>query len=304
MHCPSSPSFRPWSRHHAARCVLLLLLAPACVGRTAEGDDGSGSGGVSSSSEGGATTSTSSAGGTTATSSTTTAADTGTTTTSTTTAVDSSSGADTFSFVDPTDASTGVGMQPNGAECMDATACSSGFCINPPGPGGGVCSECAMDADCDMGTCSFEFQVGYAVCTDGGLGDGCDSDRGCMGALVCSSTFAGGGPQRCSECSDTTPCAGEAACAPHYDGSLFASWRACVELGSVADGGGCPVDDMGQGDGSVCSSGICGVDTIMMGNTAVGICSACDDDTDCAEGTTCTPANVAMMGVVEPGTCG
>ena len=84
------------------------------------------------------------------------------------------------------------GPQPLGGMCSASDECDSGFCYDIP-MFGGVCSECLMDSDCDMGTCAGDFNAGYAVCTDGALGLMCDSDEGCMGELVCGTVIDTGG---------------------------------------------------------------------------------------------------------------
>jgi hypothetical protein len=190
---------------------------------------------------------------------------------------------------------------PNGDECSSGEECESGFCRDAPGPGDGVCSECTMDADCEMGTCSFEFEIGWAVCTDGGLGQGCDSDEGCAGELVCVPVFGDSGPRRCSECSNELACDEGLVCSPVFGDGAFDSWRGCVAPASVDLGGGCPVND-GVGDGSVCISGACGVVTFGMNDTEVGICSECDGDDDCADMQTCAAPDIDMGGVT-PGAC-
>ncbi len=239
-----------------------------------------------------------------------TTASTGTSTTttdpSTTTEQPTTTDVDSGSFIVSADESEAgsEGPQPLGGECMDAADCESGFCLDNPGPGPGRCSECLMDADCGMGTCSFEFGMGFAVCTDGELGDGCDSDEGCMGELVCSPQFGGDGfsPTNCSECGETAPCAA-GVCSPFYDGSPFEGYLHCVDEGTVESGDGCPVDAEGVGDGSVCTSGICGVASFMMGNVQLGVCSECDSDDDCVEPMTCDGAHFMMMAGLLPGTC-
>jgi hypothetical protein len=283
----------------------IAFVLTAC-GPLAGDGDGSGS---SSGSETTATSDPVTTSPTTSATSTTTPGTTATTTSgdpATSDPTTTTSGVDSSGFIVTDDSEVGSeGGQPNGAECDDPSQCVSGFCSNSPGPGGGVCSECLEDADCGMGTCSFEFDVGYAVCTDGALGDGCDSDVGCMDALVCAPQFGDGGgfsPNHCSECNADTPCA-SGTCSPLYDGSPFQGYLHCVDAGTVANGDGCPIVAEDMGDGSVCTSGICGIASVMMGSVQIGICSDCATDDDCADGTTCDTAHFMMMAGAVPGTC-
>ena len=169
------------------------------------------------------------------------------------------------------------GPQPLGGSCSSGDECDSGFCYDIP-TFGGVCSECLMDSDCEMGTCAGDFGLGYAVCTDGALGLMCDSDEGCMGDLVCGELIDTGGffPLNfCSECNDTTACDGEQICTPVYDLANFEGSLQCADPGSVENGGGCPV-----GDDTPCMSGFCGTASIM-GFVDIGVCGECNVDADC-----------------------
>lgn len=283
--------------------VFVLSLLSACVSRSpSEGESGS-TGDTDSGSESASTTATTTATTTTATSTTSPGTSVGTSNDDTTTTSEpEDSSSESFSFITAPDFGEEPTDLPNGSDCSESTACASGYCRDAPGPGDGICSECIMDADCEMGTCSLDFDIGWAVCTDGGLGEGCDSDEGCAGELVCVPAFGDDGPRRCSECSDELACDEGLVCTPVFGDSTFQSWRGCVAPASVDLGGGCPVTD-GVGDGTVCMSGACGIETFMMGNLELGICSECDGDDDCTEGMTCAPPEIDMGGIT-PGACG
>ena len=197
------------------------------------------------------------------------------------------------------DAPDDGGPQPLGGMCSSGDECDSGFCYDIP-MFGGVCSECLMDSDCEMGTCAGDFNAGYAVCTDGALGLMCDSDEGCMGDLVCGELIDTGGffPLNfCSECNDATPCADMQICTPVYDLANFQGSLQCADPGSVEDGGGCPL-----GDGTVCASGFCGTASIM-GFVELGVCGECNSDMDCPmPGQTCV-GPTADQGGVTPAVC-
>ena len=204
-------------------------------------------------------------------------------------------------FIDDAEGSAGddSGPQPLGGMCSSGEECDSGFCYDIP-MFGGVCSECLMDSDCEMGTCAGDFNAGYAVCTDGSLGLMCDSDEGCMGELVCAEVIDTGGffPLNfCSECNDATPCGDPQICSPVYDLANFQGSMQCVDPGSVEDGGGCPI-----GDNAPCASGFCGSADIM-GFLQIGVCGECIVDGDCPmPGQTCV-GPTADQGGVTPAVC-
>lgn len=216
---------------------------------------------------------------------------------------DDGSGMESAGFITAGNTDDGpIGPQPNGAQCSSPDECDSGFCYDVPMLGG-VCSECTMDSDCAMGTCAVDFQAMYAVCTDGSQGSMCDSDRGCMGDLVCEPLVDTGGLfplDFCSECGEAAPCAGEDICTPVYDTVAFQGYHACAEPMSVPDGGGCPVEG-GMGDGTVCTSGTCAVANVFMA-VDVGVCGECASDDDCTPPATCTPPVVDMSGIT-PSAC-
>jgi hypothetical protein len=195
------------------------------------------------------------------------------------------------------------GPQPNGGQCESNEGCDSGFCYVLPMIGG-VCSECLMDADCEMGTCALDAAAMYAVCTMGELGDMCDSDEGCMGELVCTELIDTGGffnASFCSTCGPTLPCEGDDTCTPVYDPEGFSGHLECAAPMSVPNGGGCPLDDAMMGDGTVCVSGICSVADAFMGFVLLGVCGDCITDDDCMMDQTCTPATAdggGLMGSV------
>jgi hypothetical protein len=189
---------------------------------------------------------------------------------------------------------------PNGSECASNADCVSEFCFTIPTVGG-VCSECLQDSDCDEGTCSLEFDQGYAVCTDGSLGKMCDSDEGCQGDLVCGQLLDVGffDADYCSECNDATPCDGDDICTPHYDDGSFSGHLYCTGPETVEDGGGCPIEG-NEGNGEVCQNGHCGIADIM-GFIQLGICGSCSTNDDCDDdpaGDNCIPAEAGQGGLV------
>jgi hypothetical protein len=224
-------------------------------------------------------------------------------TTASTTATSADSGDDSESggFINPDDESGPGAPGPNGAQCGTNEECESGYCYTIPMVGG-VCSECLMDADCEMGTCALDAAAMYAVCTDGSLGSMCDSDEGCMGDLVCTELIDTMGlfnANYCSECGESAPCEGEQVCSPTYDADNFSGYFTCVDPGSVPNGGGCPLEG-GMGDGTPCESGHCGAADLFMGFVSLGVCGECTTDEDCMEGQTCTPASGdgGLMGAI------
>lgn len=212
------------------------------------------------------------------------------------------SGMDSVGFITAGSDDGAPQPQPNGAQCAGAADCESGFCFEVPMLGG-VCSECVMDSDCEMGTCSLDINLLYAVCTDGQQGVMCDSDEGCMGDLVCEPLIDTGGVfplDFCSECGANAPCTGDQVCTPVYDQVAFQGYHGCVDPMSVPDGGGCPVAG-GVGDGTVCTSGVCAIANVFM-VVDIGVCGECADDTDCTAPATCQPTVVDMAGIT-PSAC-
>ncbi len=276
--------------------TLTVAGCGSAVPSEGETDAGSSSSGAASSS---ATTPTTNPGVTTD-DSATSAGVTTTPTTADDTGNDGSTGNDDAGFITPeTGDDTAIQPQPNGAQCAAGAECDSGFCYTIPQVGG-VCSECLVDEDCDAGTCSIE-PVGFAVCTDGGQGNMCNTDEGCMGDLVCTELLDTGGlinASFCSECGPTAPCDGEQVCSPQYDLASFGGTFACVDPGSVPDGEGCPTTD---GD-AACNSGHCGI-ALVLGIAEIGVCGECSIDEDCPEaGQTCVAAEAGMGGLV-PAMC-
>lgn len=208
-------------------------------------------------------------------------------------------GMDDGGFIGMDTGDTGAGDPlPNGAECAANEDCMSEFCYSIPTVGG-VCSECLVDQDCETGTCSLEFEFGYAVCTDGSMGNMCNTDEGCMGDLVCAELIDTGGlfnANYCSECKTTADCADGQTCSPYYDESGFSGYLYCVEPASVPSGQGCPVEN-GTGDDSVCMDGHCSVVEVFQGFAQIGLCGQCNEDTDCMDGQTCTPAMAGQRGL-------
>jgi hypothetical protein len=222
-----------------------------------------------------------------------------------TTTGDDSTGMDDGGFINPeTTSDSGSGdPQPNGAMCGSNAECQSGFCYQIPQVGG-VCSECLMDADCEMGTCALDFDALYAVCTDGSLGSMCDSDEGCMGELVCTELIDTGGifnANYCSSCGPSAPCDGDDICAPIYDADTFSGHFECATPGSVENGGGCPLEN-GVGDGEVCANGYCEAVDVFSGFVFLGVCGECLEDEHCEETQTCMGGSASESGLTGP-TC-
>lgn len=273
--------------------ALLLAMAGCPADTDGVGDGGSGS------SDSGSTGNASDPGATSVVSGQSSA-----TTTGFTTGVDSSGGGmESAGFITAGSTDEGpVGELPNGDFCEFDGDCQSGHCFQIPMIGG-VCSECTSDADCENGSCQPDFGAGYAVCTDGSLGQDCMTDDGCAEGLVCAEVVGGGGfpVNRCSECSPDDPCPMGQGCVLNTDNGFLEAYYACVDDGTVPNGETCPVVG-GVGDGAVCASGECAVISVFMGMFEIGVCSDCDEDMDCPMGMTCQPPDFGMGGLV-PGMC-
>ncbi|GEM_PF-5274047 len=192
--------------------------------------------------------------------------------------------------------STGAVPGENGDRCSEGTECESGFCFQRP-MGGGVCSECAQDSDCGMpGTCAPG--MAYATCTDGSAGSACDPEMmGCASPLMCVDLVDTMGTfdpiTTCSECETDAQCDGGNLCAPSYTTGA----KSCVAPGSVANNGGCPVNEDGVTDGSVCESTYCALDELVG---VFGVCGECDPETGdgCDAGEECQPPRLSSMAIV------
>lgn len=220
---------------------------------------------------------------------------------STTQVSDDSSSDDGSNFITPETGDSGPDKpQPNGAQCVGDDGCVSGFCYLLP-QGGGVCSECLVDQDCEMGTCAINSGPMFAACTDGSQGLQCNTDEGCAGDLVCSELIDTGGffnASFCSECNGPEQCGPEQFCAPEYDLQNISGSFNCVDAGMVEIGGGCPLVD---GDGA-CASGHC-TSADLFGFAELALCGECSTNEDCPEETpTCAPAEASMNGIT-PSTC-
>lgn len=211
----------------------------------------------------------------------------------------SDSGSEDGGFINPTSAEGGGEPGPLGSMCARAEDCISTFCYSIPQLGG-VCSECLVDGDCSSGSCSIEFQRGYAVCSDGGLGRMCNSDDGCQDGLVCVELFDAGGivnSRVCSECASDEAC-GENVCVPSYDFGTFSGYFSCVPPGSVETDRGCNVVN-GEGDDSECLGGHCTPVALLNGLVTLGVCGDCELDEHCPEeGQRCDPASASLDGVL------
>ena len=196
--------------------------------------------------------------------------------------------------------------QPNGSTCAANEECESGKCYTIPMLGG-VCSDCLSDADCAMGTCTLDPNLGYAVCSDGGLGAMCDTpgqQGGCQDGLLCAEILDTMGffpANFCSECAADGDCNGGKLCSPTFDTMNVGGYKTCVDPGSVPNDQGC--DQNGSGD-QACMSGYCAAADIM-GFLEIGVCGACDPDTNmgCGPNETCMPPMADMSGLTGA-TCG
>lgn len=186
---------------------------------------------------------------------------------------------------------------------MSPAECPSNACYLI-GPLGGVCSECSDDSDCAFGCSAGNPLTGdCALCCDGSLGCGCQTDLACQGGLSCASLVNIPGIialSTCSECASDLDCAGGQLCSPEYDLAGLAGQRLCVAPGSQANGDGCEFS--GSGD-QQCTSGNCAT-TTLMGIPVAGFCSECDEDADCPGACLLPEVVLNGMGIdVLPGGC-
>lgn len=272
----------------SARLFASVLLLAACRGD--DPGDGSGSTTEPLTTTGGSSSTGTELPTTSDGTSSTTSDDTTTTGGVDATTFDSSSTCDTFLGCN-SDSSSG-GALPNGAQCGDDSECESTHCYSPPiAMGQGVCSECGSDSDCvEAGTgISCTAGAAGAFCASGEVGNNCESQAACMEGLYCEPVIDGLGgfiPNSCSECAETSDCAGEQLCSPVLDMMSLSGQKECVDPGSVPNNSLCPADEA-DGD-AACMSGHC-ADVDVMGFLKIPVCGECDSDGDCAMGQTCTP---------------
>lgn len=268
-------------RHHLLCLLSGLALLSACGNDTTTAED---------------------AGETTAASST--AADTGTSEVTTLPAEETETAAttdaDTANFIATEGPDTGMeagtpGML--GDMCQTDAECAEDlFCNGIPGFGG-ICSECASDADCpDGGNCTIT-QNGWFACGDGGLGQMCESDESCAGDLYCAEVVDLGGffnGNFCSTCAEDAHCENGQLCAPQIefmDIMNIGGQRACIDPNTAPDGSLCDHD----GTGDEQCAGFC-TEADLMGFITLGVCGECESDMDCPDMGTCVPAMVGLNG--------
>ncbi len=193
---------------------------------------------------------------------------------------------------------------PNGQQCGGNDSCDSGFCYMIPVLGGGVCSECLEDGDCDKGeSCQIDVGLLYAVCGEAGLGVMCSGDDSC-GDLTCELLLDTGGVfdiTTCSECGPDNPCPTKGdTCSPVVNIELPPSgYLTCQAPASQPNGATCPWDNATMsGDGTPCMSGICApADVAGLGFITVGVCGECATDMDCPMNGTCMPGAAEQSGI-------
>jgi hypothetical protein len=227
---------------------------------------------------------------------------------STAAGTESSTGSSEGSSAGSSEGSTGEpGGLPNGSACDLDPQCDSNSCF-VVGALGGICGECEADTDCDAGGCSVPLPLAMppqgAVCNDGSLGDGCDTDAACADALVCALIIDVPGVltnETCGECAIDADCGPAEVCSPDYDVPAFGGAWTCAGEGSLPNGSGCRLDGFGP---FACASATCTPGDVL-GILELGVCGACAFDNECPLGQTCQPAQVDLgLGLLTGSFCG
>jgi hypothetical protein len=210
-----------------------------------------------------------------------------------------------YACLSASDCDPGEQCHPVTRECVGCV--SNADCALAPGRpfcgGDGVCTGCRTDGDCAPGETCFPEQGGFcAPATGRAQCTPCDDDAQCGGPQdLCIGYLTGGGyvDRSCARDCSNAPCDpgfscasvrnGRMVCRPDYDMSL----PTCTALRN--QGAACRFDPNDVDPG-------CGVENAQDARciaTAVGtagVCSYwCDDNSQCPQGTTCTPSgNVSV----------
>jgi len=167
---------------------------------------------------------------------------------------------------------------------------------------GGQCGQCVTPDDCAPGegcTIPNPLASGPSFCNDGSAGSGCDPEgpNTCGDGLSCGVILDAAGiltVATCGECTVNDDCDAENPhCAPTIDVANFTGVMTCVPAASIENNTACVV-----GDDAACMSGHCGK-AVVMGVIEVGICGECSEDTDCADGETCSDPAVDIDTIPE-----
>lgn len=182
---------------------------------------------------------------------------------------------------DPTPSSTGSTsgsdetdppLLPNGSSCDFGEQCESGKCWFHEGAAfWGYCGDCLTDAECVASgegiNCTGAFDGSAPHCSDGAVGEACESDAACANGL-CDIAHHGYG--RCAECETDAQC---------RDAGLGLNCRYDRDLNILTCGDGL----LGEScdDDAGCAENIC----------TEGYCSLCRDSQQCrdnGDGHNCT----------------
>lgn len=192
----------------------------------------------------------------------------------------------------------------DGDTCTEDAQCLSGHCYIA-GVLGGICGECSSDADCEFG-CNVPNPLASppegSTCSAGNLGENCEAQDACEGALECVEVINIPGIidiSSCSECDASSDCGMMEVCNLALDVGEFDGVWTCVANGSVPLGETCAPGADGD---AACLSGFC-ADTDIMGLLTVDVCSECDGAVGCGAGETCVEPEVGLDGTIVPGMC-
>ncbi|MCA9716049.1 MAG: hypothetical protein H6713_35565 [Myxococcales bacterium] len=160
---------------------------------------------------------------------------------------------------------------------------------------GGLCGECTQDADCQGGGCTppNPLQSTGAICNNGQLCAGCESDATCVdpAAALCGTVIDAAGiitVDTCGQCKTSADCSDEAPnCVPVVDSiNDFTGYRACVPDCSRPQDATCEPDEHAS-----CAPGFCTI-AVLMGVIELGLCGECLSDADCEPGQSCSDPEV------------
>lgn len=186
-----------------------------------------------------------------------------------------------------------------GTACLADGECKSSICkAITPGQSGGpkVCSECREHQSCvsqGLGRgCLFVERTGFYSCSEGYIGDPCETQAHCEAGFMCALLNLGDNESTkkfCSQCETHVDCPQEERrnCIARYNPTGM-MYNQCLPDGARQKGEVCFPCATGNRE----CDGLC----VMVSNQdteskglCIGVCGECASDSDCPKGQICKP---------------